>query len=89
MKSNKTLYLILNIVFSLFLLMDAYGGITNQPAGVDVLKHLGYPEYLMTIAGVAKIFGVIAKLQNKFLAIKQWAYAGFSFNFILAFWSRV
>jgi hypothetical protein len=88
MKSKKTLYWILNILFALAAFMDAYGGITHQQAGVDVLKHLGYPEYLMTISGVAKALGAIAILQTKFYAIKEWAYAGFCFSFIFAFWSR-
>jgi hypothetical protein len=88
MKSTKTIYWIMNILFALAMLMDAFGGITHQQAGIDVLKHLGYPEYLLTIAGVAKLFGIVAILQTKFIAIKEWAYAGFSFIFMLAFASR-
>jgi L-lactate permease len=37
---------------------------------------------------VAKILGVIAILQPMFKTIKEWAYAGFAFNFISAFVSR-
>jgi hypothetical protein len=67
---------------------DGYGGVTKQQAGVDVLQHLGYPIYFMIIVGVAKLLGVIAILQNKFKAIKEWAYAGFAFNFLGAIASR-
>ncbi len=87
-KTIKTTYWISTGLFSLLMLMDGFGGVTRQQAGIDVLNHLGYPVYLLTIAGIAKFLGVIAVLQTRFHAIKEWAYAGFAFNFILAFASR-
>jgi len=45
---------------------------------VDILSHLGYPVYLMTILGTWKILGVIAILIPGFKLLKEWAYAGFS-----------
>ena len=87
-KTIKTGYWILTILFALAMLGDAYGGITKQEAGVVVLKHLGYPIYNMPMFGVAKLLGAIALLQTKFRTIKEWAYAGFAFNFISAFVSR-
>lgn len=71
------------------MLMDGFGGVTRQQAGQDVLKHLGYPMYALTIFGMAKLLGVIAILQTKFYTVKEWAYAGFAFNFIGAAASRV
>jgi hypothetical protein len=41
---------------------------------------LGYPTYLMTFIGIAKILGVIAILSPKFPILKEWAYAGFTFT---------
>lgn len=87
-KTIKIWYWILTILFALFMLMDGIGGITRQQAGQDVLKHLGYPMYALSIFGIAKLLGVIAILQNKFKTIKEWAYAGFAFNFIGAAASR-
>ena len=81
-KSNKTAYWVATIIFSAFMLMDAIGGITRAQAGVDVLNHLGYPVYLLTIVGVAKLLGVVAILQTRYTTIKEWAFAGFAFNFI-------
>ncbi|RZK19853.1 MAG: DoxX family protein [Pedobacter sp.] len=89
MKSIKTWYWVATIIFALFMLMDGYGGITQQEAGKEVFKHLGYPMYLLQLCGVAKIFGAIAILQNTFKTIKEWAYAGFSINFLGALASRV
>ncbi|MEO1528179.1 MAG: DoxX family protein [Planctomycetota bacterium] len=41
---------------------------------------LGNPIYLMSILGVAKVLGVIALLIPKAPLLKEWAYAGFTFN---------
>lgn len=84
----KTLYWIFTILFSLLLLMDGIGGITRQEAGVEVMKHLGYPIYFLTIAGVAKLLAAIALLQTTFKTVKEWAFAGVAFTFIGAFASR-
>jgi len=88
MKKIKTWYWIATILFALMMIMDGFGGITQQEAGREVLKHLGYPMYLLIITGSAKIIGAIAILQTKFKVIKEWAFAGFAINFIGAFVSR-
>ena len=82
------LYWVITISFCLAMTGDAIGGITRQQAGIDALKHLGYPLYNLQMYGIAKILGVLAILQTRFKTIKEWAYAGFSFNFISAFLSR-
>jgi hypothetical protein len=46
---------------------------------IDLLVHLGFPVYLMTILGTWKILGVIAILIPGFKLLKEWAYAGFFF----------
>lgn len=43
---------------------------------------LGYPEYLMTILGTAKLLGVIALLIPSVPLLKEWAYAGFTFDLL-------
>ena len=88
MKKLKTWYWIATIIFALMMIMDGVGGITQQEAGQEVLKHLGYPMYLLIIVGIAKLLGAASILQNKFTTIKEWAYAGFAINFIGAFASR-
>lgn len=70
------------------MLMDGFGGITRAEAGKEVMVHLGYPMYILSIFGVAKILGAFAILQTKFKTIKEWAFAGFTFTFIGAFASR-
>ena len=88
MKKLTTWYWITTIIFALMMVMDGFGGITQQEAGKEVFKHLGYPMYLLIIVGSAKLLGAVSILQNKYKVIKEWAYAGFAINFIGAFISR-
>ncbi|MBB5397439.1 DoxX family protein [Mucilaginibacter sp. AK015] len=87
-KTIKIIYWALTIIFGLFMLMDGGAGVAKEKTGQDVMRHLGYPVYIMVITGAAKILGAVALLQNKFKTIKEWAFAGFAFNFIGAFASR-
>lgn len=88
-KTIKIIYWVVTILFALSMIGDAFGGITEQMQGQVVLKHLGYPIYNMPMYGVAKLLGAIAILQPKFKTIKEWAYAGFTFNFLSAIISRI
>ena len=52
------------------------------------MKSLGYPLYLSTLLGVAKLLGVAALLTPAPARLKEWAYAGFAFDIIGATWSH-
>ena len=86
-KTMKILYWVLMGLFSLFILMDAMGGLVQAKEGIKALNELGYPIYLMRFFAVLKILGVIALLTPKFPRLREWAFAGFAFNFIGAFFS--
>jgi len=45
---------------------------------------LNYPSYLVYPLAIAKILGIIAVLSNKSKLLKEWAYAGFFFDAVLA-----
>ncbi|MGY4537953.1 putative membrane protein YwaF [Mucilaginibacter sp. UYNi724] len=87
-KIIRVTYWVLTVLFALAMLGDAYGGISKQEAGQEVMRHLGYPIYIMMITGIFKLFGAIAILQNKYRIVKEWAFAGFFINFTGAFASR-
>ncbi len=57
--------------------------------GVDMITHLGYPVYLLTLLGTWKILGAVALLIPKFLLLKEWAYAGFFFIMLGAAFSHI
>lgn len=50
------------------------------PPVADVLAHLGYPAYLLTIIGAWKLLGGIALAVPRFPRLKEWAYAGVFFE---------
>ena len=82
---QKTIKIIYWIVTSLFCLLMLFSGISElmqTQQGNDLLISLGYPLYLNFILGVAKVLGVIALIQPKFRTIKEWAYAGFTFDIL-------
>ena len=51
---------------------------------LDLVVPLGYPPYFLYIIGTWKVLGVIAILMPGFKLLKEWAYAGFTFDFIFA-----
>jgi uncharacterized membrane protein YphA (DoxX/SURF4 family) len=50
----------------------------------DVVEHLGYPTYLLTIMGIWKIPGAVALLIPRFPRLKEWVYAGAVINYASA-----
>ena len=49
------------------------------------IRHLGYPEYFGNALVVFKILGVLALIIPQVpKRVKEWAYAGFAFDFIFA-----
>lgn len=63
--------------------------LTQNPKLVEGFQHLGYPLYLLLILGVAKGLGAVALLFPRFPRLKEWAYAGFTFNLLGAFASHL
>ena len=47
--------------------------------------HLGFDSFIIYPLAIAKILGITAILVRKLDHLKEWAYVGFFFNFLLAF----
>jgi len=71
------------------MLSSAIPEIIGSKQGSDFMLQLGYPEYLNPFLGVAKLLGVIALLVPGFPRIKEWAYAGFTFDLVGATYSII
>lgn len=50
----------------------------------EVFTNLGYPTYIIYPLAIAKLLGIVAIWTNKSKMLKEWAYAGFVFDFSLA-----
>jgi len=84
-KAKKIIYWVATLWLALGMTATAFGQLFKLPGqgGPDMITHLGYPVYVLTILGVWKILGVIAVL------LKEWAYAGFVFIMSGAIFSHV
>ena len=57
----------------------------NQHAMVrETFTALGYPTYIIYPLAVLKVLGLIAIWSNYSKSLREWAYAGFFFDFVLA-----
>ena len=75
-KRNKIVYWIATAWLALGMLSTAIVQLLKIEKEVDMMTHLGYPVYFLTIIGVWKILGVVAILVPKFPLLKEWAYTG-------------
>lgn len=91
-KRNKVIYWIATVWLALG--MVSTGAVQLFQAkegqgGAEMVIHLGYPAYLLTILGTWKLLGVVAVLIPKFPLLKEWAYAGFFFVMSGAIFSHI
>lgn len=72
------------LVFAMSILA-AFTYLSGNPEAVEGFAHIGYPQQLRVILGIAKPLGGIALIVPRFPKLKEWAYAGFTFSWISAF----
>jgi hypothetical protein len=90
MKKIKTLYWIFTSLFAAMMIMSSIPDIlVTQEAVTFMNSTLGYPIYIIAFIGVAKLLGAVAILVPGFPRIKEWAYAGFTFDLLGATYSQV
>jgi uncharacterized membrane protein YphA (DoxX/SURF4 family) len=91
-KRNKIIYWVATIWLALGMLSTGAVQLLKTKegqGGADMITHLGYPVYLLTILAIWKITGVVALLVPKFPLLKEWAYAGFFFVMTGAVFSHI
>jgi len=89
MKRDKIVYWITTGIVAAMMFFSAYMYLTMNPALVSNFKAIGFPEFFITILGVAKLLGAIVLVAPAGRVLKEWAYAGFIFIFIGATWVHV
>lgn len=78
-KRNKIIYWIVTVFLSFGMLAGGIQQMLQMGGYNEIIKQLGYPQYLLSILGVWKILGVAAILIPQYMLLKEWAYAGFFF----------
>jgi uncharacterized membrane protein YphA (DoxX/SURF4 family) len=71
------------------MLLSAVPDVLRVPGAMTVFRHLGYPPYLLLFLGTAKILGVAAVLAPGLPRLKEWAFAGLTFDLTGALYSHV
>lgn len=88
-KRNKIIYWIATGLLSVLILMSAGMYFFNHEMVSEIFITLGYPAYIIYPLAVAKLLGLVAIWAKKSGMLKEWAYAGFFFDFILALTAHI
>ena len=89
MKTQRIIYWIATVLLTLLVLFSAGMYFFNHGEVVKAFESLGFPTYIIYPLAVAKLLGLAVILGNMGGKLKEWAYAGFFFNFVLAFFAHV
>jgi hypothetical protein len=84
LKNNKIIFFTTTAIIALF--EGVMPALTSQTElAKEGIRHLGYPEYFGNALVVFKVLGVLALIIPQVpKRIKEWAYAGFAFDFLFA-----
>ena len=80
----KIAYWIVTGIFCLLMLAAVAMEIFGFAESVAFVNQLGYPAHIAYVLPITKALGVIAILTKYSKTLKEWAYAGFFFDFSLA-----
>ena len=87
-KTTNILYWIFTIIFAGLMIFTAVPNIQQTKESVDVFHgFLGYPKYFIPMIGWLKLIGSIVLLIPGLRTIKEWTYAGFTFDLLGAIYS--
>ncbi|MFA9372090.1 MAG: DoxX family protein [Labilibaculum antarcticum] len=83
-KRNKIIYWVTTGLLSGLMLMSASMYFMKYEMVSGTFSFLGFPSFIIYPLAVAKLVGLLAIWSNKSKLLKEWAYAGFFFDFVLA-----
>lgn len=75
------------VTTSLVAAMSAFAAFTylsGSPQAAQEFAHVGYPQQLRVLLGIAKLLGAVVLVVPGNARVKEWAYAGFAFAWIAA-----
>ncbi|MCF7569432.1 DoxX family protein [Sabulilitoribacter arenilitoris] len=88
MQRDKIIYYIVTGLLTLLILFSVSMYFFKQDDVVIMFIAFGYPAYIIYPYAIAKLLGLFAIWNSNFKILKEWAYAGFFFAFILAFFAH-
>ncbi|MDW5289575.1 DoxX family protein [Formosa sp. PL04] len=88
MKKDKIIFYVSTGLLSIIILFSVGMYFFKHEDVAKMFANFGYPTYIIYPYAVAKILGLFAIWNPKFKVLKEWAYSGFFFAFILAFFAH-
>ncbi|MBP1841060.1 DoxX family protein [Formosa algae] len=89
MKRLKTIYYVATGLLTIILLFSVNMYIFKHDDVAKMFTNFGYPSYIIYPYATAKLIGLFVIWYPGFKTLKEWAYAGFFFAFVLAFFAHV
>ena len=83
--ARKVTYWVTTVLLAALSAFAAFSYLTGNQQAVQGFAHVGYPQQLRILLGIAKLLGAIALVVPGIPKLKEWAYAGFAFAWIAAF----
>jgi hypothetical protein len=71
------------------MLLSAVPDVLEFPEAAAVFHRLGYPAYLLPFLGTAKTLGVLVVIVPGVARLKEWAFAGLTFDLLGALYSHL
>ncbi|WP_298496487.1 DoxX family protein [uncultured Algibacter sp.] len=88
MKRDKIIYYIATGLLTVIMLFSVSMYFFKHEAISQAFMSFGYPTYLIYPYAILKLLGIVAIWTPSFKVLKEWAYAGFFYAFILAFFAH-
>jgi hypothetical protein len=70
--------------FALLMAVSGVAYLAGAAPAVATMHDLGYPPYFLKLLGPAKVLGALALVGPRVPVLREWAYAGFTFDLIAA-----
>lgn len=82
--ARKVSYWVSTGLVAAMALLSAYSYLSGSQQAVEGFAHVGYPQQLRVLLGIAKLLGALTLVVPGWPKLKEWAYAGFTFAWIAA-----
>jgi hypothetical protein len=83
-RRDVILYWVFTPLLMAQLVVSGVALILRPPMVATLIQHLGYPDYFAALLGIAKLLAVVAIAQTWSPVLKEWGYAGATFDLLAA-----
>jgi hypothetical protein len=87
-RGDRVVYWVFAGLTFLFLAVFGVQDLLHTQMVSDTIRHLGYPWYFSYLLGAGKLLAVAALVYPKTRLLREWAYAGVTFELISSFASH-